>query len=113
MTVFITNEPYKTDKNGMRTAINMTPARKYGDLEVLIPAGASMISTVPMIRTLRDKLAKFSDVDYLIPVGSPASIMAAGAIAAEMNCGRIKILQWDNHIRDYIVIQVDTSGRAT
>lgn len=113
MTVFITNEPTRTDEHGnMQPLFNMTPAAEFGQLEVLLPAGASLISTVPMVRTMRDKLAKFNDEDYLLPVGNPASIMAAGAIAAEMNSGRVKILQWDRATRRYLVIHVDTSGRA-
>lgn len=114
MTVFITNEPQRTDANGnMQPLFNMSPAAEFGQLEVLLPAGASLISTVPMVRTMRDKLAKFNDSDFLLPVGDPASIMAAGAIAAEMNCGRVKILKWDRQTRRYLVIHVDTSGRAT
>lgn len=112
-TVYITNEPHRADANGnMQPVFNLTPAAEYGNLEVLLPAGASLISTVPMVRTMRDRLANFSDDDYLLPVGDPASIMAAGAIAAEMNAGRVKILRWDRGVRKYMVVQVDTSGKA-
>lgn len=111
--VFITNEPHRIDDQGnIRSVFDLTPAAEYGELEVLIPAGASLISAVPMVRVMRDKLSTFCDADYLLPVGDPASIMAAGAIAAEMNHGRVKILRWDKGTRKYITIQVDTSGKA-
>lgn len=112
--VFVTHEPSKWDEAAQRQVplFNLAPASKYGTLEVLMPAGASLISTVPMVRTMRDKLAAFGDDDYLLPVGDPASIAAACAIAAEMNAGRVKLLRWDRKTREYMVIQLDTYGRA-
>jgi hypothetical protein len=110
--VFITNEPHRIENGISKSIFDLTPAAEYGELEVLIPAGASLISAIPMVRTMRDRLANFSDDDFLLPVGDPASIMAAGAIAAEMNHGRIKLLRWDRAARRYIVIQIDTKGKA-
>ena len=113
-TVYVTHEPTKWDEAAQRHVplFNLAPAAEYGTLEVLMPAGASLISTVPMVRTMRDKLAKFSDDDFILPVGDPASIAAACAIAAEMNAGRVKLLRWDRQTRKYLVIQLDTYGRA-
>lgn len=111
--VFVTHEPYeKADNGSMRAKFDLTPAAEYGDIQVLIPAGASLLSTVPTVRTLRDKLRGFSDDDYLLPVGDPSIMMAAGAIAAEFNGGRLKVLRWDRHLRKYIPIQIDTSGKG-
>lgn len=110
--VYITHEPHRVENGVIKSVFDMTPAAEYGEIEVLMPAGASLLSTVPMVRTMRDRLYNFSDDDYLLPVGDPASIMAAGAIAAEINNGRVKILRWDRVTRRYIVVQIDTSGRA-
>jgi len=110
--VYITHEPYeRTDEGAMRSKFDLTPAARYGELHVLIPAGTSMLSTVPTVRTLREKLRGFSDEDYLLPVGDPSVMMAAGAIAAEFNAGRVKVLRWDRHQKCYIPIQIDTSGK--
>lgn len=112
-TVFITHEPYeRTENGGMRSKFNLNPAAEYGNLEVLIPAGNSLISSVPTVRTLREKLRGFSDEDYLLPVGDPTIMMAAGAIAAEFNGGKIKVLRWDKQQQRYVMIQVDTTGKA-
>lgn len=111
-TVFITHEPHRIENGVVKSIFDMTPAGEYGNIEVLIPAGASLLSTVPMVRMMRDRLRDFSDADYLLPVGDPASIMAAGAIAAEINNGRVKILRWDRMTRRYIVVQIDISGKA-
>lgn len=111
--VFVTNEPFQRVENGgMQAKFNLTPAAVYGTLEVLVPAGNSLISSVPTVRLLREKLRDFSDNDYLLPVGDPAVMMAAGAIAAEFNHGRIKLLRWDRIQQQYIVVQIDTSGKA-
>lgn len=111
--VFITNEPVeRAEGGGMKSKFNLAPAAEFGDLEVLIPAGGNLISSVPTVRLLRDKLRSFNDDDYLLPVGDPAAMLAAGAIAAEFNGGRIKLLRWDRQNQRYAVVQIDTSGRA-
>jgi hypothetical protein len=112
--VFVTHEPTKWDETAQRLVpiFNLTPAAVYGDLEILLPAGASLISTVPMVRMMRDRLAGFSDDDYILPAGDPASMMAAGMIASSLNHGRVKVLRWDRQSRAYIPLQIDVSGRA-
>ncbi|WP_448506569.1 hypothetical protein [Immundisolibacter sp.] len=110
--VYVTHEPYERTIDGvMCSRFNLTPAVQYGKIQVLIPAGASLISSVPTVRTLREKLRNFCDDDYLLPIGDPSIMMAAGAIAAEFNHGRIKVLRWDRKQRCYIPIQIDTSGK--
>ena len=110
--VFITHEPYeRTDSGAVRSVFNFSPAMQYGDLTVLVPAQTSLLSSVPTVRTLRDKLRDFSDDDYLLPVGDPSIMMAAGAIAAEFNHGRVKVLKWDREQRRYLPIQLDTTGK--
>ena len=110
--VYITNEPYRMENGVQKSSFNLTPAAEYGDLEVLIPAGQSLLSTVPTVRTLRDKLRNFCDDDYLLPVGDPSIMVAAGAIAAEFNNGRVKLLRWDRITHRYVAVQIDTSGKS-
>ena len=110
--VFVSHEPHRIEAGQVKSLFDLTPAAEYGDIEGVMPAGSSLLSTVPMVRTMRDRLANFSDDDYLLPVGDPSAIMAAGGIASEMKNGRGKILRWDRATRRYIVIQFDVSGRA-
>lgn len=118
MTVYIVTEPMSIkDKDGNRLAeprplMNFKPASAFGTLEVLVPSGNSMLSTVPVVRKLRDKLENFNDDDYIVPVGDPTLIIAAGAIAARNNKGRVKVLSWDKETRAYIPIQIDVTGSA-
>tara|TARA_R110002126_G_scaffold90532_3_gene215723 strand:- start:1988 stop:2350 length:363 start_codon:yes stop_codon:yes gene_type:complete len=111
--VFITQEKMRKNIAGdFVQQFDLTPALKYGKLEVLIPAGRALFAPVLTIRTLKEKLADFSDDDYLLTVGDPSVIAAAAMIAGEKNKGRVKILKWDRIEHDYISIQLDTSGKA-
>ena len=112
-TVWVTHEPFeRTEDGSLRSKFNLTPASEYGDIEVLVPAGMSLLSSVPTVRMMRDKLRSFSDEDYLLPVGDPSTMLIAGTIAAEFNHGRVKILRWDRALKRYIVIKIDTSGKS-
>lgn len=110
--VYVTHEPFSRAGTGeMRSKFDLTPAAQYGEILVLIPAGSSLISSVPTVRTLREKLRSFTDEDFLLPVGDPSIMMVAGSLAAEFNHGRFKVLRWDRHQHCYIPIQIDTSGK--
>lgn len=46
----------------------------------------------------------FTDADHIIPVGNPCLIGAVVAIAAELNNGRVRFLQWNGSKRCYASI---------
>jgi len=58
---------------------------------------------VRMHETMRD----FSDADYLVPLGNPALCAMAVLVAAEVNQGRVKMLDWIRDERRYRVVQID------
>jgi hypothetical protein len=91
---------------------DLAPAAQYGETEVLMPFAQSMLATVPTVRALKEKLRNFTDDDYLLPVGDPVLISTVAMIAAEQNGGRVKFLKWDKPTHSYVVIPVDTSGKA-
>lgn len=95
-----------------RPRVNLTPALRYGELEVLLTHSQSLLAPVPTIRKLREKLRDFSDDDYLLPVGDPVLMCTVAAVAAHFNNGRVKYLKWDKIERTYFVIQTDISGAA-
>lgn len=110
--VFITQEKLRRDSFGnMVPEFDMTPALRFGDPVVLVPAGRALFAPVLTVRTLKDKLASFGEEDYLLTVGDPSIIAVAAMIAGEVNHGRVKLLKWDRQMRDYIAIQIDSSGR--
>jgi hypothetical protein len=94
--VYITQNPMRRDDRGELVHMyDLTPARTYGELEVLMPSGPVLITPDPQMRTLRRKLANFTHGDHLLCLGDPVVIAAASAIVANMNGGIIPLLVWD------------------
>lgn len=91
--------------------INLLPAEKYGELKVLLPPGNVAYSAGPTSARLKRGLARFSDEDFLLMVGDPAAIAAAGAVACMMNNGRMKLLKWDRQEMRYYVVEFDLMRR--
>lgn len=111
-TVYIVCEPTHSVGNATRPAMDLSPAAEYGELQVLMPQSQSMLSPVPTVRALKEKLRNFTDDDFIVPVGDPVLIATVAMVAAEQNGGRVKFLKWDRMLKKYFVIPVDTSGRA-
>lgn len=102
--VFIVQELRRSDNTPMH---DLTPARTYGDLEVLISTNNIGIAIQPIVAKLRTALKDFSDDDYLLAVGDPVAIGICTAIASEMNRGRVNILRWDRQTRQYVSIEAN------
>lgn len=111
MTVYVTQEGAKRVNGEWVPLYDLTPALVFGPIEVLMPAGSSLFSTVPTVRALTDKLKGFSDDDFLLPMGDPTIMAIASMIASRNNSGRVKILKWDRGYSRYVPLQVDLSGR--
>lgn len=103
MTVFVVQESLGK---------NISGAGEYGELKVLLPPGQVAFSPGPTVRIIRQRLRNFCDEDYLIPIGDPAAIGIAFALAAHFNQGRFNVLKWDRQERLYIPIKVDIHGKS-
>ena len=91
---------------------NIRSAEKFGDLKIVLPDNKQMIlSSGPLTFKLQQELRDFNDNDYLLLIGDPAIIAVAGAIAAENNNGRFKILKWDRNETKYYDIEIDLRNR--
>jgi len=86
---------------------NILPAEDFGDLEVLLPPGNIVLSPVPTIKKLRDKLKDFGDNDYLLLIGDPAAIGIACMVASDTNGGKVNMLKWDRQELRYYPVTVD------
>lgn len=87
---------------------DIASAFKYGELVALLPSNTNIqISTIPTVRTLRNKLRDFKDGDFLLLTGDPVAIGLACSIAAFYNAGRYAVLKWDRREKMYIPIKVD------
>jgi hypothetical protein len=112
--VYVTQEVMVRHSDGtMRRKFDLTSAeQKYGELRILVPAGQSLVSSVPVVRQLNEQLRNFSEDDYLLPLGDPAIMAAAAAIAAKQTNGKLTILKWDRREGAYLAVKLDLSGRA-
>ena len=90
---------------------NLSGAREFGELEVLLPPGQVAFSPGPTVRRLRHSLRNFSDEDFLIPIGDPAAISIAVSLASYFNQGKFNILKWDRQEHIYIPIKVNIHGK--
>ena len=90
---------------------NVRSAEKFGDLKVMLPDNKQMIlASGPITFKLKQELKNFSDKDYLLLIGDPAIIAVCGAIAAEVNGGRFKVLYWDLYAKRYYDLEIDLKG---
>lgn len=101
MTVYVVQEVH---------GINILSANKFGELELLLPAGQITLSAGPTVNRLRKGLKDFNDEDYLLLIGDPAAIGIATAVALDMNRGQAKLLKWDRQEKQYFPITVNING---
>lgn len=113
--VYITQEVMKRNIHSgeMEPTMDFRKASEYGDLEVCLPGGRVSLTPGPTIQMLKTKLKNFCDDDYLVAVGDPSVIAMVGAIAAEYNMGRFKMLKWDKNTKQYISVAIDLFNRRS
>ena len=86
---------------------NILGARKYGDLQVLLPSNVNIVlSPSPTVRRLRESLKNFSSEDFLLLMGDPAAIGIACVIASECTVGKFSILKWDRIEKTYYPVNI-------
>jgi hypothetical protein len=113
-TVYITQEIMKRDlaTGNMMPTMDFRKAAEYGDLVLCLPTGRMSLTPGPTVQILKEKLKNFDDSSYLVAVGDPSVIAMAGAIAANNNMGRFKMLKWDRDAKNYISVSVDLWHRT-
>lgn len=104
--VFIVNEPLKLDQatRMWSRSINLAPARRFGELVHLLPAGQLPDDPRPSVEALQRGLAAIRPTDYLLLVGDPRAIAWASAIAADNLDGELRLLQWYRSDGNYRLI---------
>jgi hypothetical protein len=114
--VFIPQLPTRRDRSTGQIvqAADLSDAERFGRLVYLLSPTARPFDRdrrhgdVPatLIHEMTQKLDGFCDQDALLLSGSPVFIGAATAIAAQTNCGRVRLLQWDRRRSRYFEIQL-------
>jgi len=87
---------------------NILPAQAFGELVFLLPPTLQItFSPGPIVVRMERHLQGFTDDDFLLLIGDPAAMAAAGALAAKYNNGKFKLLKWDKREMKYYPIQVE------
>lgn len=90
---------------------NLTPARQFGELRLLLPSRQILLAPEQAIKTLYEKLSGQNlDDDYLVLIGDPIAIGMSVFVAAECNGGVINVLKWDRETRSYNPVKLDLWG---
>lgn len=110
-TVYVVQKQHRFDRNKgeLVPKFNLAPAEEYGELSYLLSPTAAPWDADSIIRELYDRLQGFADSDSLLLVGNPVLIGLAVAVAADVNQGFVRCLQWSGKDRRYIAIETDLS----
>lgn len=106
MTVYVVQQQQRRDdRTGeWKVVHDLTPARAFGELSVLLgPRVQPFWNAQDVIDELNDKLVSYDpENDWIVPMGNPALIGWAIAIAAQRGGGRVRTLIWSQRQRAYI-----------
>lgn len=108
--VFVPNEPIRYVGGAPQTVFDLTPAAKYGEIEILTSGNNLSLSPAPLVAHYKKAMKNFTDDDYIIAIGDPSAMCICCAVAAHMNLGRFKLLKWNRSTESYIIVPVDLSG---
>ena len=106
--VFIVQDQFKRhpENNSLVSKFDFREAEKFGEISFLLKPNANPFSpNVGVVAELTDKLHDFSDRDFLLLTGNPILIGWATAIAARMNEGRVRMLQWNGRRQCYLEVR--------
>lgn len=98
--------PIRDNATGELRRRDLTPALEYGSLEVLLEADERVLNAQPMVEKLRTKLARYTEADFIIPMGDPVAIGIVCALVADMTGGAFTLLKWERQQRRYFPIPV-------
>ena len=106
--VYAVQEPLARDPTSGRwhSKFDLAPVVTFGELVFVLPQRHELPNDPnELAKLLRDKLSGMTPTDYFLPVGSPALIALAGAIAADVTEGRLQILTFSRG--RYSVLAID------
>lgn len=92
-----------------RPAVDLTPARAYGDAIVMIPdtlaANVSELFDIqPLVDIMSEAMKDSEPDDLIVAVGDPVIIAAAASIQADTH-GKVKMLRWERQEQKYKIME--------
>jgi len=110
-TVYITQIPARIENNAWVQTVDVTPAKVFGELNIMLPSGMNFADASSVVDQLRSKLQHFDpDHDYLLSLGDPVVISVACALIGYEH-DYFRLLKWDRNQRRYIPYEVKLYGR--
>ena len=80
---------------------NITPAKEYGELRVMLTYGDISKGYSHVLDKLKRMMATVTKDDYLVCIGDPIAIGLAVHVALTFTNGQINILKWDRERWEY------------
>jgi len=110
--VYVVQKQMKLDQRTgeMIPRFDLTQAEQFGTITYLLSPRAKPYAAGGIITELYKKLDTFSDEDYLLLVGNQCLVGFAMSVAADLNDGRVNILQWSGRDQAYVQIKADING---
>jgi hypothetical protein len=109
--VYIVQNTYVRDGTGgtLRPKYDLRGVNAFGQPVEILHGLLSPLATAPAMAELRHALRGYSDDDYLLAIGAGAFLIAAGAIAAQHNNGRVHVLYWNGDAQKYFPLTFDVN----
>ena len=107
--VFIPNLPMRKhpDTRAWVPSIDVEPARRHGEVVVLLAQEEVQAGLSNCIPALRKRIVDSDPDDYVLCTGRPALQMAMGILWSQRHPGSpMRVLEWDARLRDYMAIEV-------
>lgn len=98
---------YNRDTGLMEPRFDLSPAEQFGELEFLLSPVTVPSKPARAIAELRKKLKDFCDDDFMLMIGNPCFIAWACTIAADINYGRVALLQYNGSRKQYFVVKAE------
>lgn len=114
MTVYVVQDHrrYDRDSGEYVSVHDLSPAEEFGQLKYLLTPTAAPWKPESILLDLWEGLKDYGDLDYLLMVGNPVLCGLATAVAADINDGRIRFLQWNGKDQRYTAVEAHVFGVA-
>ncbi len=105
--VFIPQIPsrYDTNASAWMPTVNIDPAKKFGELNVMLPPEANRLEVSSIVSVLKRMMKDYGPDDYVLALGDPM-IIALASVIAERAAGTLRMLRWDRMSREYMLVEV-------
>ena len=106
MTVYAVQQTLnENDEGQLVPKHNVSAARRFGDIKEILAPNAKPFMPELVIDNIYKALATFNNDDYILAIGNPILIGWSMTIAALMNDGKGRALQWNGKRREYVEIR--------